>query len=309
MLRYLAGRLLAAVPTLVALTLVAFTLTTAARGDSALLALQQAGQDPTPDTLAEYRHQLGLDQPFPIRYARWLASAIQGDLGRSFLSLRPVAAILAERIPATLLLGASALALSTLLGVVLGVVFALRHDTPFDRAGRAATLVLASVPSFWLSIGLIVLFGERLRLLPVAGYGTGLHLAMPSLALALGPAASLMRLTRARMLEALSQDYVRTARAKGLAESTVVNKHALRNALIPLVTIVALSISGLFAGAPITETVFAWPGVGRLLVESVLGGDYVVAQAVLMFLAALVLIFNLVADVGYALLDPRIRYD
>ncbi|HEX2324633.1 MAG TPA: ABC transporter permease, partial [Chloroflexota bacterium] len=192
--RYLLGRLLAAVPTLLALTLVAFLLTTAARGDPALEALQQAGDVPTPEALAQYRSQLGLDEPLPVRYVRWLGGVARGDLGRSYLSRRPVAAVVGERVRATLILGLSALVTSTVLGVGLGTLFSMRQDTWIDHVGRLGTVFLAAIPSFWLAIVLIVLFGEKLRLLPVAGFGVGRHLVLPTLALSLGPAAALMRL-------------------------------------------------------------------------------------------------------------------
>jgi peptide/nickel transport system permease protein len=305
--RYLIERTLAAVPTLLALTLVAFVLTTAARGDPALEALQQAGDVPSPETLAEYRQQLGLDQPFPIRYARWLAGAVRGDLGRSYLSRRPVGAIIAERLLATLILGASALALSTALGLTLGTLFALRHDTWIDHAGRVATLVLASVPSFWLAIALIVLFGEKLRLLPVAGFGVDRHLVLPSLALALGPAAALMRLTRARMLEVMEQDYVRTARAKGLGSGVVAWRHVLRNAAIPIASLLGLRFGHILAGAIIVESIFAWPGMGSVVLTAISGRDLPVIGGYVLIAGLLFIGANLLVDVSYVVLDPRIR--
>ena len=307
MLRYLLGRLLAAVPTLLALTLAAFALTTAARGDPALIALQQAGQEPTPEAVAAYRHRLGLDRPFVVRYVRWLGGALHGDLGRSFLSQRPVGAMLQERLRATLILGGSALALSTVLGVGLGTLFALRRDTWLDRIGRFVTLVLASVPSFWLAIALIVVFSERLRLLPVAGFGVDRHLVMPALALAVGPAASLMRLTRARVLEALHLDHVRTARAKGLGEAAVAGRHVLRNAAIPIVSLVGLRFGHIIAGAVIVESIFAWPGMGSVVLTAISGRDLPVIGGYVLVAGLLFMGANLLVDVCYVLLDPRIR--
>jgi peptide/nickel transport system permease protein len=304
---YLAARLLAAVPTLLALTLVAFVLTTAARGDPALLALQQAGDDPSPQTLAAYRQKLGLDQPLPVRYARWLAGAVRGDLGRSYLSQRPVGAIVQERIGATLILGTSALLVSSVAGVALGTVFALRHDTVIDHAGRLATLVLASVPSFWLAIGLIVLFGEKLRMLPVAGYGLDLRLVMPTAALAVGPAASLMRLTRARMLEQMAQDHVRTARAKGLGEAAVGWRHILRTAAIPIASLLGLRFGHILAGAVIVESIFAWPGMGTVVLTAISGRDLPVIGGYVLVAGLLFIGVNLLVDLSYVALDPRIR--
>jgi peptide/nickel transport system permease protein len=307
MAQYLATRLLAAIPTLLALTLAAFVLTTAARGDPALLALQQAGQEPTPEALAAYRRQLGLDQPFAVRYLRWLGGVVQGDLGRSFLSQRPVGAMLQERIRPTLILGLSALALSTALGVGMGTIFALRYDTWLDRAGRFATLVLASVPSFWLAIALIVLFGEKLRLLPVAGFGLDRHLVLPALALAIGPAASLMRLTRARVLEVIALDHVRTARAKGLGGAAITWHHVLRNAAIPVVSLVGLRFGHILAGAIIVESIFAWPGMGSVVLTAISGRDLPVIGGYVLVAGVLFIVANLLVDVCYVLLDPRIR--
>ncbi len=307
MTRYLLERTLAAVPTLLALTLVAFLLTTAARGDPALEALQQAGDVPTPETLALYRRQLGLDQPLPVRYARWVAGAARGDLGRSYLSRRPVGAIIGERIRATLILGGSALALSTVLGIGLGTLFAMRHDTWIDHLGRLVTIVFASIPGFWLAIALIVLFGEKLRLLPVAGFGLDRHLILPSLALALGPASSLMRLTRARMLEVMGQDYVRTARAKGLGERAVAGRHVLRNAAIPIASLLGLRFGHILAGAVIVESIFAWPGMGGVVLTAISGRDLPVIGGYVLVAGVLFIGANLLVDVCYALLDPRIR--
>ncbi len=307
MTRYLAERLLAVVPTLLALTLVAFVLTTAARGDPALEALQQAGDTPTPETLAVYRKQLGLDQPFPVRYARWVQGAVQGDLGKSYLSRRPVARVIGERVRATLILGTSALALSTVVGVGLGTLFAMRRDTWLDQAGRLFTLVFASVPSFWMAIALIVLFGEKLRLLPVAGFGVDRHLVLPTVALALGPSASLMRLTRARMLEVMGQDHVRTARAKGLGGGVVARRHVLRNAAVPIASILGLRFGHILAGAIIVESIFAWPGMGSVVLTAISGRDLPVIGGYVLIARLLFIGANLVVDVSYVLLDPRIR--
>jgi peptide/nickel transport system permease protein len=305
--RYLIGRLLTAVPTLLALTLVAFLLTTAARGDPALEALQQAGDVPSPEALARYRTQLGLDQPLPVRYARWLGGVVRGDLGRSYLSRRPVAAVLGERVRATLILGLSALVTSTVLGVGLGTLFAMRQDTWIDHVGRLGTVFLAAIPSFWLAIVLIVLFGEKLRLLPVAGFGVGRHLVLPTLALSLGPAAALMRLTRARMVEVLGQDYVRTARAKGLGEQGVALGHVLRNAAIPIAGLLGLRFGHILAGAVIVESVFSWPGMGGVVLAAISGRDLPVLGGYVLLAGVLFIVANLVVDVVYALLDPRIR--
>lgn len=307
MTRYLLERLLAVVPTMLALTLVAFLLTTAARGDPALEALQQAGDVPSPEALATYRQQLGLDQPFPVRYARWVSGAIRGDLGRSYLSRRPVGAMIGERIRATLILGASALGVSSTLGIGLGILFAMRHDTWVDHLGRLVTVLLASVPGFWLAIALIVIFGEKLRLLPVTGFGVDRHLVLPTIALSLGPASSLMRLTRARMLEALDQDYVRTARAKGLGEGPVAWRHVLRNAAIPIASLLGLRFGHILAGAIVVESIFAWPGMGSVVLTAISGRDLPVIGGYVLIAGLLFIGVNLFVDLCYALLDPRIR--
>jgi peptide/nickel transport system permease protein len=305
--RYLLERVLAAVPTLLALTLVAFVLTTAARGDPALEALQQSGDVPSPETLALYRKQLGLDAPLPVRYARWLKGAVQGDLGRSYLTRRPVAEMIGERVRATLILGTSALIFSSILGIGLGTLFAMRHDTWIDHAGRLGTVLLASIPAFWLAISLIVLFGEKLRLLPVAGFGVDRHLVLPTLALSLGPASALMRLTRARMLEIMGQDYIRTARAKGVGAMGVAWRHVLRNAAIPIAGLLGLRFGHILAGAVIVESIFAWPGMGSVVLTAISGRDLPVIGGYVLIAGLLFIVANLVVDLCYALLDPRIR--
>ena len=307
MTRYLLQRLAAAVPTLLALTVVAFALTTAARGDPAMEALQQAGDVPSPERLAQYRHQLGLDAPFAVRYARWARKAVRGDLGRSYLTRRPVAEMIGERLRATLILGASALTLSTILGVGLGTLFAVKHDTWIDHAGRLFTVLFASVPSFWMAIALIVLFGEKLRLLPVAGFGVDRHLILPSIALALGPSASLMRLTRARMLEVMGQDHVRTARAKGLGGLAVARWHILRNAAVPIASLLGLRFGHILAGAIVVESIFSWPGMGTVVLTAISGRDLPVIGGYVLIAGLLFIGANLLVDVSYVVLDPRIR--
>jgi peptide/nickel transport system permease protein len=218
-----------------------------------------------------------------------------------------VAEVIGERLRATLILGVSALAVSTLLGLSLGTLFALRHDTWIDHAGRFATLLLASVPSFWLAIVLIVVFGEKLRLLPVAGFGLGRHLVLPTLALAIGPASALMRLTRARLLEVMGQEYVRTARAKGLGEPAVAWRHLLRNAAIPIASVLGLRFGHILAGAVIVESIFAWPGMGSVVLTAISGRDLPVIGGYVLIAGLLFVGANLLVDVSYVALDPRVR--
>jgi peptide/nickel transport system permease protein len=329
--RYIFRRLLQMIPIALGISVLMFSLLTLAPGDPVDLLI---ASDPRvkPQDVARLKHIYGLDQPIHIRYVKWLGRTVQGDLGFSRTYKEPVTEIMRDRIGNSLWLTVTAFFLALLIAMPVGVYSALHQYSFLDYLATTFTFFGVSIPVFWFGIMMIYMFAVwhpwtvlpamAWLALPPGGISTpgvagGLpfyldrlrYMLLPSIVLALLSMATYTRYTRSSMLEVIRQDYVRTARSKGLAERTVINRHALRNALIPLVTIVALSISGLFAGAPITETVFAWPGVGRLLVDSVIGGDYVAAQAVLMFLAVLVLVFNLVADIGYALLDPRIRYD
>ena len=331
MQRYVFRRLLQMIPIALGISVLMFALLTLAPGDPVDLLISS---DPRvrPQDVARLKRIYGLDQPIHIRYVKWLGRTVQGDLGFSRTYKEPVTHLMRDRIGNSLWLTVTAFFLALLVAMPVGIYSALRQYSFMDYVATTFTFFGVSIPVFWFGIMMIYLFavwhpwttigGLSWLVLPPGGISTpgvpdGLpfyidrlrYMILPSVVLALLSMATYTRYTRSSMLEVIRQDYVRTARSKGLAERVVINKHALRNALIPLVTIVALSISGLFAGAPITETVFAWPGVGRLLVDSVIGGDYVAAQAVLMFLAVLVLVFNLVADIGYALLDPRIRYD
>lgn len=328
---YIFRRVLQMVPISLGISVLMFALLTLAPGDPVDL-LITSNPKVKPQDVARLKHIYGLDQPIHIRYVKWLSRMLQGDLGFSRTYKQPVTDLMKDRIGNSLWLTVTAFLLALAAAVPVGIYSALHQYSLVDYLGTTFTFVGVSIPVFWFAIMMIYVFAVwhpwtavpamSWLVLPPGGISTpgvdaGLpffldrlrYMLLPSSVLALLSMATYTRYTRSSMLEVIRQEYVRTARAKGLAESVVINKHALRNALIPLVTIVALSISGLFAGAPITETVFAWPGIGRLLVDSVIGGDYVVAQAVLMFLAILVLLFNLVADIGYVLLDPRIRYD
>jgi peptide/nickel transport system permease protein len=305
--RYVLGRLAAALPTLILLTLAAFLLNVAAKGDPALLALKAGGQEPTPEAVAAYREKLGLNDPLPVRYATWLGNVVRGDFGRSSLDGRAVTAIIKERIGPTLRLGLSAFAVAALLGVTLGIVFGLFAGSPVDLVGRLATILLAAVPSFWLALLLIVYVGERWRWLPVAGYGGVRYLILPVIALAAGPAASLMRYTRGAMIEAWRQDYVRTARAKGLREGIVALRHALPNAMLPILTILGLRLGQILAGAIVIEGIFSWPGMGSAVLNAISSRDLPVISAYVLLAGLFFVIINLATDVGYVALDPRIR--
>jgi len=306
---YVINRLAAAIPTLLLLTLTAFLLNSAARGDPATNALRAGGQEPTPEAITAYREQLGLDDPLPVRYATWLGNALQGDFGRSFIDQREVSEILGERIGPTLRLGLAAFIFTTILGVGAGLLFGLFANTWIDYGGRVGSLLLASIPSFWLALLLITYISEKWQLLPVAGYGRLKFMILPVLALLLGPAASLMRFTRSGMIEVWRQDYVRTARSKGLRQTFLVLRHALPNALLPITTLLGLRFGQLLAGAIVIESIFAWPGMGSALISAISGRDLPVIGAYVLIAGVLFIVVNLVTDLGYAFLDPRVRLD
>lgn len=301
-------RLLYLAPVWVGISLLAFVLATLAPGDPARMSAQElAGRPPTPVEIAAERERLGLNAPFPVRYVRWLANAARGDFGLSYRSGQPVTAALLQRLPSTLQLAAAATLLALVLALPLGVLGAIRRNSPMDHVTRAVAMAGASMPSYWLAYLLILVFAVRLHWLPVSGRGTWQHLVLPAVALGLGSAAVLMRLTRAELLETLNQDYVQTGRAKGLSEARVVVGHALRNALIPVVTMTGIQFGTLLGGAAIVETVFAWPGIGKFLVDSISARDYPVIQGFVIVAGTAFLLVNLAVDVTYAWLDPRIR--
>ncbi|MBX3001968.1 MAG: ABC transporter permease [Caldilineaceae bacterium] len=294
-------------PTLLFLTLAAFFLTTAARGDPAEIALRAGGQEPTPEAIAAYRKQLGLDDPIWMRYGRWLAGLTRGDLGKSFLSARTVNEIIRERIEPTLRLGLTAFVFTTVVGIGLGILFGLTAGSFLDIGGRWLSLLLAAIPSFWLALLLISFFAETLRSLPAAGYGGPRYLILPVIALSAGPAAALMRLTRGSVIEVWRQDYVRTAKAKGLAQRLIILRHALPNALFPIITLLGLRFGQLLAGAIVIETIFAWPGMGTALIAAISGRDLPVIGAYVLLAGVAFVIVNLLTDISYGMLDPRVK--
>ncbi|CAN5451260.1 ABC transporter permease [soil metagenome] len=305
---YIARRILSLMPVWLGISLLAFSLANLAPGDPAqLILLRQTGELPTEEAVQRLREQLGLDDPFPVRYARWLADAAQGDLGTSYRTGEPVLWALVERFPATLQLAVAALLIGLSIGIPLGVLSAVRRDSGLDHASRVGVLLGASIPNFWLGYLFILLFAVALGWLPVAGAGSWQHLVLPALTLGVGGAASLTRLTRSTVLEELQADYVRTARAKGLAERAVVMRHALRNALNPIVTLTGMRFGGLLAGAVVVETVFAWPGIGKFLVDAIYDRDYPTIQGFVLFTGTVFVLLNLLVDLGYAWLDPRVR--
>lgn len=290
------------------ISIIAFSLANLAPGDPArMILLRQTGEVPTEEAVERLRRQLGLDAPFPVRYGRWLAHAVRGDLGTSYGSGAPVARELSDRFAATLQLAAAALLVSLVVSIPIGVLSAVRRDSALDHGARVAALLGASMPSFWLSYLLILLFALALGLLPVAGRGDWRNVVLPALALGLGDAASLMRLTRSSLLEELGEDYVRTAWAKGLPARLVVVRHALRNALNPIVTLSSLRFGRLLGQAAIVETVFGWPGIGKLVVDSIYGRDYPAIQGFVVYMGTVFVVLHFLVDLAYVRLDPRVR--
>lgn len=305
---YILRRLLLLLPVWVGITLLAFGLGRLAPGDPArLIAQQLADGPPTAAQVEQARREFGLDDPLPVQYGRWLGNVFRGDLGTSFKTGGPVLRELSSRFPATLQLAVTSMLLGLALSVPLGILAAVRRGSAVDHLSRVAALAGASLPSFWLGFLLIIVFAVKLRLVPVAGRGSLQHLILPGLTLGFGMAAPLTRLTRSSMLEVLSDDYITTARAKGLGERLVVLRHGFRNALIPVVTVAGMSFGHLLGGAVIVETVFAWPGVGKFVIDSILARDYPLIQGYVLFMGTLFVLINLAVDLMYVWLDPRIQ--
>ncbi len=306
---FLVHRLLLAVPVVLGVTLVTFALMHLVPGDPMALLMEEKVATADPTVARLFRAKWGLNDPLPIQYLKFVRNALTGDLGISYRTDQPVLRSVLERFPATAKLAGAALAVAVLLGVPMGIVAALRQNTVLDALSIMLATVGVSMPNFWLGLLMIYVLAVHLRWVPPSGYGSAIpYLIMPALTLGLGLSAVIARLTRSSMLEVVRQDYVRTARAKGLAEPRVILAHALRNAAIPIVTIVGVQLSGLLSGAVITERVFSWPGVGRLLVDSISVRDLPMAQGCVLFIAAVFIGLNLVVDLSYAWLDPRIRY-
>jgi peptide/nickel transport system permease protein len=305
---YVARRVAYLVPTWIGITLLAFVMGTLAPGDPAagVFARAHAGRPPSTVELERTRHELGLDDPAPQRYLRTVGDAVQGDLGTSYASGRPVMDELLERFPATLELALAATLLAVALGLPLGVLAALRRNSVLDHLTRGGSLVAASIPSFWIAYLLIILFSVKLQLLPSFGTGGIDHLILPALALALGEAGLVARLARSSMLEVLGQDYMTTARAKGLRERRTIGVHAMKNAIAPVVTQVGLIFGFLMAYSAIVEVIFVWPGIGRLAVEAITQRDYPVIQGFVIFAGTVFILVNLAVDLIYQRLDPRI---
>jgi len=273
-------------------------------GDPALVLLPP---DASPEDVRRFREVMGFNDPFFVQYGRFLKGALQGDFGQSVRHGEPAFGLVLERMPATFELAGAALALALCLAIPAGIVSAVRRNTALDYLATVVALFGQSLPTFWLGIMLILLFSVQFHLLPSSGRGTLEHLILPAVTLGLFTTARITRLTRSGMLEVLNQDYIRTARAKGVSGPPVVWKHALKNAAIPIVTIVGIELGTLLGGSVITETIFAWPGVGRLSVQAIANRDYPVVQAAVFLLASTFVLVNLLVDIVCTYLDPRIR--
>lgn len=317
MISYATRRLLQLIPLLFGISIVLFAVIQAAPGgpEGALL---NSGRFIDPAVIEAYRERLGVDQPVHVQYVRWLTAAISGDFGTSFSTTRPVSEMIAERLPATLELMGAAFLFAAIVAIFLGVISAIKQYSWFDHLGTGLSFVGIAMPVFWFALILQLVFGVLLGWLPIAGTETVgatsfgdhlLHLVLPTVVLSFNYIAGWSRYLRSSLIGVMRADYVRTARAKGLPERRVIGVHALRNALIPLLSVMALNLSSLFSGAVITETVFAWPGIGRLFVQAMFARDYPLLMGILMLGSLMVIVFNLVADLLYGALDPRIRFD
>src|SRR3990172_565814 len=289
MLQYLIKRVVLAAPVLLGVSIVVFTIIRLIPGDPAQV---MAGQNATRDVVEGIRNTLGLDRPIVVQFGIFLRNAARGDLGRSLFNGAPVVEELGQRFPRTIRLAVASMLVASLIGIPAGILSATRHLSWVDSIVMVLALVGVSMPVFWLGLNLILVFAVRLRWLPAIGHEPVLHLILPSITLGAASAAIIARMTRSAMLEVLRQEYVRTARAKGVAESIVIRRHALRNGLIPVVTVVGLQLGTLLSGAVLTESVFAWPGVGRLLVDAVLARDYPVIQGAVLLIATTFVFLN-----------------
>lgn len=303
MANFLISRLLYTVLVLFGVSVAVFFLIRIGGDPSALFLPPEASLE----EIERFRALMGFDRPLVVQYFDFLGRAVQGDFGMSLRYNQPAMQLVLDRMPATLQLGGAALLLSLIISLPLAIIAAAKRDSIFDRASLLISIIGQSFPAFWLAIMLILLFSENLRLLPPSGRGTWAHLVMPAIVLATYSTAIITRLLRSSMIEALSSDYVRTARGKGVRESTIILSHALRNAAIPTLTVIGLQVGALLGGAVITEEVFAYPGVGRLAIQAIANRDFTVVQAFVLLMAALIVMINLLVDLSYGFLDPRLR--
>jgi ABC-type dipeptide/oligopeptide/nickel transport system permease component len=305
MITFIVRRVLISFVVLVGVSVCVFMMLHLIPGDPAEVMLSQQG---TSADVTALRHELGLDKPLYEQYGVYVEHVLEGDLGRSIRLRLPVGSLIVERVPNTLKLAGVGLVLAIVGGITAGVLSAVFRGRPPDHIAMVGALVGVSLPSFWLGLMLILLFGVKLRWLPIAGADKPLSIVLPAITLATIPLAVIARLTRSSLLEVLGEDYIRTAKAKGVPYSKVIAKHALRNSVIPVITVVGIQFGTLLGGAIIVETVFAWPGIGRLLIDAVTARDFPLVQGIVLFVAAGVVAVNLLADMLYAYVDPRIEY-
>jgi peptide/nickel transport system permease protein len=303
---YIAKRLLMSIPVLLGVIILVFLMVRMVPGDPAVV---MAGEQATAEQVAAIRAELHLDKPLPVQFGLFMRDLAGGDLGRSPRTHAPVSEEIGARLGNSVILMFTSLLLATVIGVATGVISAVKPYSLFDSLAMLISLIGVSMPVFWLGLMFILLFSVKLGLLPAAGTGTWLHLVLPTVCLATVPLAMISRMTRSCVLEVMGQDYIRTARAKGLPERVVIAVHALKNAFIPIVTVVGLQMGNLLGGAVLTENVFAWPGLGRLMVDSILARDYPVVQGTVLFIAVCFVFINILIDVLYVYLDARVRFD
>jgi len=307
MLQYIGKRLLTSIPVLWGVATLVFLMMHLLPGDPAELMLAESGG--SSQSIARLRQQLGLDDPLYVQYGRFLANALRGDLGRSIFTNRPVTQTILEQLPHTVQLAVAAMTVAIIMGTALGIAAALNRNTWVDSLCVTIAVAGASMPIFWSGLLLILLFSLLLHWLPATGQGSLRHLIMPTIVLGLASSGSIARLVRSTMLEVLGQEYITTARSKGLSERLVMLRHALKNALIPVITVMGLQFGYLLGGTVVTETVFSRQGLGRLVVDAILWKDFPIVQGAVLLAAAVYTLVNLLVDISYAIVDPRIRYD
>lgn len=304
MIKFIFRRLILLIPVLLGVSFIVFSILSLTPGDPVLMRL---GDNYTQESYNAMKHDMGLDQPYILRYAKYIYNALKGDFGTSYTTSNPVFDEIMARLPYTILLSFFAMLFAIVVGIPLGVVSATRQYSFLDSASMVAALFGVSMPNFWLGLMLILIFAANLRWFPSAGFKNFKSLILPAITLSANSLAIITRMTRSSMLETIRMDYIRTARAKGVAEYEVIIRHALRNALMPIVTTIGLQFGFSIGGAVLVETVFSWPGLGRLLVESIKYKDTPLVTAIVLILAAMFTIINLIVDIVYAFLDPRIR--
>lgn len=303
--KYILRRLVMLIPVMLGVSFIVFTLMHFTPGDPARIML---GESAPKEDVQKLREEMGLDDPFLVQYGRYIKNAVvHQDIGRSYVTKRPVTSEIMDRFPATLKLAAAGVIVAVVLGIPTGIISATRQYSIFDSVSMVAALLGVSMPNFWQGLMMILLFSVQLKWFPSSGFTSLKHMVLPALTIGTSSAAIITRMTRSSMLEVVRQDYIRTARAKGQVESVVINSHALKNALIPIITVIGLQFGGLLGGAVLTESIFSIPGVGRLMVDSIKSRDFPVVQGGVLFIAITFSVINLLVDILYAYVDPRIK--